>query len=214
MPSNHLILCHPLLLLPPNPPSIRVFSNESARRVRWAKYWSFSFSPSSECSALISFRMDWLDLLAVQGTLKNLLQHHSSLALSFLYSPLSHLYHGYRLLFKNCDNIHIQFMVLAIFKGTVQGREVHSSRAAIATVHPQDCLIFPHPVPTKPQSLPVPPNPAPGSQTAIELSNHEFDLFRLSKPTVAVLLRLVYFALHSVLEVSPVLYHVSESPPF
>ena len=157
MPSNHLILCHPLLLLPPNPPSIRVFSNESARRVRWAKYWSFSFSPSSECSALISFRMDWLDLLAVQGTLKNLLQHHSSLALSFLYSPLSHLYHGYRLLFKNCDNIHIQFMVLAIFKGTVQGREVHSSRAAIATVHPQDCLIFPHPVPTKPQSLPVPP---------------------------------------------------------
>ena len=158
--------------------------------------------------------MDWLDLLAVQETLKNLLQHHSSLALSFLYSPLSHLYHGYILLFKNCDNIHIQFMVLAIFKGTVQGREVHSSRAAIATVHPQDCLIFPHPVPTKPQSLPVPPNPAPGSQTAIELSNHEFDLFRLSKPTVAVLLRLVYFALHSVLEVYPVLYHVSESPPF
>ena len=214
MPSNHLILCHPLLLLPSIFPSIRVFSNESARRVRWAKYWSFSFSPSSECSALISFRMDWLDLLAVQETLKNLLQHHSSLALSFLYSPLSHLYHGYRLLFKNCDNIHIQFMVLAIFKGTVQGREVHSSCAAIATVHPQDCLIFPHPVPTKPQSLPVPPNPAPGSQTAIELSNHEFDLFRLSKPTVAVLLRLVYFALHSVLEVSPVLYHVSESPPF
>ena len=159
--------------------------------------------------------MDWLDLFAVQETLKSLLQHRSSLALSFLYSPLSHLYHGYILLFKNCDNIHTQFVVLAIFKGTVQGREVHSSCcAAITTVLPQDCVIFPHPVPTKPQSLPVPPNPAPGSQTAIVLSNHEFDLFRLSKPTVAVLLCLVYFALHNVLEDSPVLYHVSESPPF
>ena len=80
MPSSHLILCHPLLLLPPIPPSIRVFSNESALRMRRPKYWSFSFniSPSSEHSELISFRMDWLDLLAVQGTLKSLLQHHSS----------------------------------------------------------------------------------------------------------------------------------------
>ena len=80
MPSNHLILCHPLLLLPPIPPSIRVFSNESALHIRWPKYWSFSFnmSPSNEYSVLISFRMDWLDLLAVQGTLKSLLQHHSS----------------------------------------------------------------------------------------------------------------------------------------
>ena len=76
MPSSHLILCRPLLLLPPIPPSIRVFSNESAVCIRWLKYWSFSFSisPSSEYSGLISFRMDWLDLLAVQGTLKNLLQ--------------------------------------------------------------------------------------------------------------------------------------------
>ena len=82
MPSSHLILCHPLLLLPPIPPSIRVFSNESALRMRWPKYWSFSFSisPSSEHPGLISFRMDWLDLLAVQGTLKSLLQHHSSKA--------------------------------------------------------------------------------------------------------------------------------------
>ena len=82
MPSNHLILCHPLLLLPPVPPSIRVFSNESILRMRWPKYWSFSFSisPSSEHPGLISFRMDWLDLLAVQGTLKILLQHHSSKA--------------------------------------------------------------------------------------------------------------------------------------
>ena len=81
MPSNHLILCHPLLLLPPIPPSIRVFSNESTLRIRWPKYWSFSFtiiSPSSEHPGLISFRMDWLDLLAVQGALKSLLQHHSS----------------------------------------------------------------------------------------------------------------------------------------
>ena len=81
MPSSHLILCHPLLL-PPIPPSIRVFSNESTLHVRWPKYWSFSFSisPSNEHPGLISFRMDWLDLLAVQGTLKSLLQHHSSKA--------------------------------------------------------------------------------------------------------------------------------------
>ena len=80
MPFSHLILCHPLLLLPSIFPSIRVFSNESALRIRWPKYWSFSFniSPSSEHPGLISFRMDWLDLLAVQGTLKSLLQHHSS----------------------------------------------------------------------------------------------------------------------------------------
>ena len=82
MPSSHLILCCPLLLLPPIPPSIRVFSNESTLRMRWPKYWSFSFSisPSNEYSELISFRMDWSDLLAVQGTLKSLLQHHSSKA--------------------------------------------------------------------------------------------------------------------------------------
>ena len=79
MSSSHLILCHPLLLLPPIPPSIRVFSNESTLRMRWPTYWSFSFSiiPSKEIPGLISFRMDWLDLLAVQGTFKSLLQHHS-----------------------------------------------------------------------------------------------------------------------------------------
>ena len=82
IPSNYLTLCHPLLLLPPIPPSIRVFSNESTVRIRWPKYWSFSFSisPSKEHPGLISFRMDWLDLLAVQGTLKSLLQHHNSKA--------------------------------------------------------------------------------------------------------------------------------------
>ena len=82
MPSSHLIFCRPLLLLPPIPPSIRVFSNQSSRRMRWPNYWSFSFSisPANEHPGLISFRMDWLDLLAVQGTLKSLLQRHSSKA--------------------------------------------------------------------------------------------------------------------------------------
>ena len=99
MPSSHLILCRPLLFLPPIPPSIRVFSNESTLRMRWPKYWSFSFSviPSKEIPGLISFRMDWLDLLAVQGTLKSLLQHHSSKASvlrrsAFLTVQLSHPY--------------------------------------------------------------------------------------------------------------------------
>ena len=86
MPSSHLILGRPLLLLPPIPPGIRVFSNESTLRMRWPKYWSSSFSiiPSKEIPGLISFRMDWLDLLAVQGTLKSLLQHHSSKAFPFI----------------------------------------------------------------------------------------------------------------------------------
>ena len=109
MPSNHLILCQTLLLLPSIFPSIRVFSSESVLCIRWSKYWSFSFniSPSDEYSGLISFRMDWLDLLAVQGTLKHLLQHHSSKAsilqrsaffivpFSFLYSPTLTSIHDY-----------------------------------------------------------------------------------------------------------------------
>ena len=104
MPSNHLILCRPLLLSPSIFPSIRVFSNESVLCIRWPKYWSFSFSisRSNDYSGLISFRMDWLDLLAVQGTLKSLLQHHSSKAvvdqffgLSFLYSPTLTSLHDY-----------------------------------------------------------------------------------------------------------------------
>ena len=90
MPSHHLILCHPILLLPPIPPSIKVFSNGSTLHMWWPKYWSFSFniSPSNEHPGLISFRIDWLDLLAVQGTLKSLLQHHSSKA-SILHHQLS-----------------------------------------------------------------------------------------------------------------------------
>ena len=99
MPSNHLILCHPLLLLPSICPSIRVFSNESTLCIRWPKFWSFSFSisPSNKHPGLISFRMDWLDLLAVQGTLKSLIQHHSSKATilqgsAFFKVQLSHPY--------------------------------------------------------------------------------------------------------------------------
>src|SRR5574337_562398 len=99
MPSSHRILCRPLLLLPPIPPSIGIFSNESTLCMMWPKYWSFSFSisPSNEYPALISFRMDWLDLLAVQGTLKCLLQHHSSkasilLCSAFFIVQLSHPY--------------------------------------------------------------------------------------------------------------------------
>ena len=99
MPSSHLILCRPFLLLPPIPPSIKVFSNESTLRMRWPKYWSFSLSisPSNEHPGLISFRMDWLDPLAVQGTLKSLLQHHSSKASilrrsAFLTVQISHPY--------------------------------------------------------------------------------------------------------------------------
>ena len=99
MPSNHLILCRPLLLLPPIPPSIRVFSSQSVFHIRWPKYWSFSFSisPSGEYSGLISLRMDWLDLLIVQGTLMSLLQHHGSKASilrcsAFFIAQLSHPY--------------------------------------------------------------------------------------------------------------------------
>ena len=99
MPSNHPILCHPLFLLPAIPPNIRIFPNESTLRMRWPKYWSFSFSisPSNEHLGLVSFRMDWLDLPAVQGTLKSLLQHHSSKASTlqcsaFFTVQLSHPY--------------------------------------------------------------------------------------------------------------------------
>ena len=113
MPSNHLILCHPLLLLPSIFPSIRVFSNESALHIRWPKYWSFSFniSPSNEHSGLISFRIDWLDLLAVQGTLKNLLKHHRSKA-----SILQRSAFLEQSLYKidcSCHTIHLQHLFIA-----------------------------------------------------------------------------------------------------
>ena len=112
MPSNHLILCHPLLLLPSIFPSIRVFSNESVLPVRWPKYWSFSFSISlsNEYSGLISFKIDWSDLLAVQGTLKSLLQHHSSKASSVIMSkPYDHLESRFPFDKKvECNNPHSQ----------------------------------------------------------------------------------------------------------
>ena len=117
MPSSHLILCRPLLLLSPIPPSIRVFSNESTLRMRWPKNWSFSFSisPSKEHPGLISFRMDWLDLLAVQGTLKSLLQHHSSKALilwcSAFFTVQLSVVHQLHLKFKKEKILHLYHSV-------------------------------------------------------------------------------------------------------
>ena len=112
MPSSHLILCRPLLLLSPIPPSIRVFYNESTLCMRWPKYWSFSFSiiPSKEIPGLISFRMDWLDLLAVQGTLKSLLQHHSSKA-SILSAP-DHLVMASAVVIPKCLHIKLHHCLI------------------------------------------------------------------------------------------------------
>ena len=109
MPSNHLILCHPLLLLPSIFPSIRVFSNESVLRIRWPKYYSFSISPSNEHPGLISFRIDWFDLLAIQGTLKSLLQHHSSKASTLQHSAFSmvQLSHPYTTTGKNYSFVYM-----------------------------------------------------------------------------------------------------------
>ena len=120
MPSSHLILCRPLLLLSPIPPSIRVFSNESTLHMRWPKYWSFSFSiiPSKEIPGLISFRMDWLDLLVVPGTLKSLLQHHSSKALILQHSAffMIQLSHPYRTTGKTIalTHIHISYQFSSV----------------------------------------------------------------------------------------------------
>jgi len=133
MPSNHLILCYPLLLLPSTFPSIRVFSNESALCIRWPKYWSFSFniSPSNEHPGLISFRMDWLDLLAVQGTLTSLLQHHSSKASILRCSALelSHPYVLYRwatgegLVIVFSLGCYRLFLLMRVYAGGTTGKE-------------------------------------------------------------------------------------------
>ena len=121
MPSSHLILCRPLLLTPPIPPSIRVFSNELALRIRWLKYWSFSFkiSPSNEHLALVSFKIDWLDLLAVQETLKRLLQHHISKASILRRSAFSivQLSHPYMTTGKTIDLILIISRFASVLKG-------------------------------------------------------------------------------------------------
>ena len=128
MPSSHLILWCPLLLLPPIPPSIRVFSNESTLCMRWPKYWSFSFHiiPSKEIPGLISFRMDCLDLLSVQGTLKSLLQHHSSKASilwrsAFFTVQLSHLGEAYSS--KVCDNFRSVKCTLSYFREVIYGTD-------------------------------------------------------------------------------------------
>ena len=141
-PSSHLILCRPLLLLPPIPPNIRVFSNESPLHMRWPKYWSFSFSiiPSKEIPGLISFRMDWLDLLAFQGTLQTLLQHHSSVAQSCptLCDPMTRSMPGLP--------VHHQ---LPEFTQT----HVHRVSDAIQTSHPLSFPSPPAPNPSQHQSL-------------------------------------------------------------
>ena len=140
MPSSHLILCHPLLLLPPIPPSIKVFSNESTLRMGWPEYWSFSFSitPSKEIPGLITFRMDWLDLLAVQGTLKSSptpqLKSISSSALSFPHSP-------------TLTSIHYHWKCIALTRQTFVGKVISLllnmlSRLAITFLQRSKCLLI------------------------------------------------------------------------
>ena len=150
MPSSHLILYRPLLLLPPILPSIRVFSNESTLRMRWPKYWSFSFSivPSKEIPGLISFRMDWLDLLVVQGTLKSLLQHHSSKASipwrsAFFTVQLSHPYMTNR-------------KTIALTRRTFVGKVMSLLFNMLSAKLPQSCPTLCDPVDSSPPGSPVP----------------------------------------------------------
>ena len=160
MPSSHLILCHPLLLLPLIPPSIKVFSIESTLRIRWPKYWSFSFSiiPSKEHPGLISFRMDWLDLLAVQGTLKSLRQHYSLKASilqrsAFFIVQLSHPYMttGKTIAFTRCMLSRLVITFLPRSKGLVISWL--QSPSAVILEPPKECLtlfpVFPHLFPMK-----------------------------------------------------------------
>ena len=154
MPSSHLILCHPLLLLPPIPPSIRVFSNESTLHMRWPEHWSFSFSISlsNEHPGLISFRMDWLDLLAVQGTLKSLLQHHSSKASflrcsAFFTVQLSHPYMTIR---------KTTALTRQTFVGKVMSLLFNMLSAAAAAKSLQSCPTLCDPVDGSPPGSPVP----------------------------------------------------------
>ena len=131
MPSNHIILCRPLLLPPSIFPRIRVFSNESVLRIRWPKYWSFSISPSIEYSGLISFRIHWFDLLAVQGTLKSLLQHHSSNASLFRHSAffmvqISHRYMTTGKTIALTTSLSQFFFLFNIFLAIVFSSEMHS----------------------------------------------------------------------------------------
>ena len=154
MPSSHLILCHPLLVLPPIPPSIRVFSNESALRIRWPKYWSVSFniSPSSEHPGLIYFRMDWLDLLAVQGIFKSLLQHHSSKASilrcsAFFIVQFSHLY---------MTTGKTIALTRQTFVGKVMSLLFNMLSAAVAAKSLQSCPTLCDPIDGSPPGFPIP----------------------------------------------------------
>ena len=162
MPSKHLILCHLPLLLPSIFPSIRVFSNESVFCIRWPKYWSFSFSisPSSEYSGLISFWMDWLDLLAVQGTLKSLLQHHSSKAstlrcLAFFIVQLSHPY-----MFSSVQSLHRVLLFVTPWTAACQASlSITNSQSlpklmSIVSVMPSNHLILCHPLLLLPSIFP------------------------------------------------------------
>ena len=147
MPSNHLILCHPLLLLPSIFSSIRVFSNESALRIRWPNYWSFSFSISlfNEHSGLVSFRMDWLDLLAVQETLKSLLQHHSSKASILWCSVFFIVQLSYPYMVKN-HHYQLKIQLLLILKGKevclVAINFLVSESVVLASVHLVQVMVF------------------------------------------------------------------------
>ena len=162
MPSNHLILCHPLLLLPSVFPSIRAFSNESALCIRWPKYWSFSFSvcPSNEHPGLISFRMDWFDLLAVQGTLKSLLQHHSSKASVLWHSDffLIQLSHPYMTTGKIIALARwtfvskVMFLLFNMLPGESHGRRSlvgYSPRGCKESDRTEPCSLSPAPLPQK-----------------------------------------------------------------
>ena len=155
MPSSHLILCRPLLLQPPIPPSIRVFSNESTLPMRWPKYWSFSFSisPSEEHTRLI-FRMDWLDLLAVQGTLKSLLQHHSSKA-SILWFTCIQFGSVTQLCLTLCDPMNCSMPGLPVHHQLPEFTQTHVHRVsdAIQPSHPLSSPSPPVPNPSQHQSL-------------------------------------------------------------
>ena len=162
MPSSHLILCRPLLLLLPIPPSIRVFSNESTLRVRWPKYWSFSCSiiPSKEHPGVISFRMDWLDLLAIQGTLKSLLQHHSSKASilwrSAFFTVSSVQFSSVTQLCPTlCDPMNCSTPGLPVHHQLPEFTQIHIHRVsdAIQTSHPLSSPSPPAPNPSQHQSL-------------------------------------------------------------
>ena len=163
MPSSHLILCCPLLLLPPIPPSIRVFSNESTHCMRWPKYWSFSFniSPSNEHPGLISFRMDWLDLLAVQGTLKSLLQHHNSKASilqrsAFFTVQLSHSYMTTGKTIALMRRIFVGKVISLLFNMLSRLIITLLPRSAAAAMSLQSCLTLCDPIGSSPPGFPVP----------------------------------------------------------